>query len=74
MAARSIEAAESVRALPKLAIAEAETAVTEVTTIPAGYHAVLDQTRLERRAPLPAQLREVGDAPAFETDELRQSD
>jgi serine/threonine-protein kinase HipA len=66
-----------VGALAKLAIAEAEPAVAEVTAMPAGHHAILDQTRasVERRASaLLAQLREVGDAPAFETDELHQSD
>jgi serine/threonine-protein kinase HipA len=66
-----------VGALAKLAIAEAEAAVAEVTAMPAGPHAILDQARasFERRASaLLAQLREVGDAPAFETDELCRSD
>jgi serine/threonine-protein kinase HipA len=59
--------------LAKLAIGEAEPAAAEVTAMPAGHHPILDQTRLsvERRAAaLLAQLREVGDSPAFETDEL----
>jgi serine/threonine-protein kinase HipA len=61
-----------VGALAKLAIAEAEPAVAEVTAMPAGHHPILERTRLsvERRASaLLAQLREVSDTPAFATVE-----
>ena len=57
---------ERVDALAKSAIAEAELATFEVAAMPAGNHAILDQTRqaVERRARrLLAQLQELEDEP-----------
>jgi len=58
---------DRVRALAGSAIAEATAAESEVAAMPAGNHAILDQTRqaVERRAQsLLAQLQELGDASA----------
>jgi serine/threonine-protein kinase HipA len=63
---------DRVGALAKSAIAEAEAAASEVAAMPAGTHAILDQTReaVERRArALLAQLQEVGEESLFETFE-----
>jgi serine/threonine-protein kinase HipA len=60
---------DRVGALAKSALAEAETAAAEVAAMPAGTHAILDQTRsaVERRAnALLASLQAVGDAPVSE--------
>jgi serine/threonine-protein kinase HipA len=57
---------DRVDALAKSAIAEAEVAALEVAAMPAGNHAILDQTRqaVERRARgLLAQLQELEDKP-----------
>jgi serine/threonine-protein kinase HipA len=57
---------DRVDALAKSAIAEAEVAALEVAAMPAGNHAILDQTRqaVERRARgLLAQLQELDDKP-----------
>ena len=55
-----------VETLAKSVISEAEAAQSEVTAIPAGGHAILDQARhvVESRArTLLSQLRELGDNP-----------
>jgi serine/threonine-protein kinase HipA len=60
---------DRVGALAKSAIAEAKAAATEVAAMPAGTHAILDQTRdaVERRArTLLAQLQELGEDSAVE--------
>jgi serine/threonine-protein kinase HipA len=57
---------DRVGTLAKSALAEAESAASEVAAMPAGTHEVLDQTReaIERRARiLLAQLQELGDDP-----------
>jgi serine/threonine-protein kinase HipA len=59
---------DRVEALAKSAIAEAEPTASEVTAMPAGSHAVLDQTRQaieERARRLLAQLQELEDEPAI---------
>ena len=64
-----------VGALAKLAIAEAEAAAAEVNAMPAGHYEILDRARLAvegRASRILAQLQEVDDAPAFETEELHQ--
>jgi serine/threonine-protein kinase HipA len=58
---------DRVGALAKSAIAEAGATASEVAAMPAGAHAILEQTRqaVERRArALLAQLQELGDEPA----------
>ena len=65
---------ERVDALAKSAIAEAELATSEVAAMPAGKHAILDQTRwaVERRARrLLAQLEELDDEPAIKDIDTR---
>ena len=60
---------DRVGALAKLAIAESKAAASEVAAMPAGTHAILDQTReaVERRArALLAQLQELGEDSAVE--------
>jgi serine/threonine-protein kinase HipA len=60
---------DRVGALAKSAIAEAKAAASEVAAMPAGTHAILDQTReaVERRArALLAQLQEPGEDSAVE--------
>jgi serine/threonine-protein kinase HipA len=60
---------DRVSALAKSAIAEAKAAASEVAAMPAGTHAILDQTReaVERRArALLAQLQELGEDSAVE--------
>jgi serine/threonine-protein kinase HipA len=60
---------DRVYVLAKSAIAEAESAASEVATMPAGTHAVLDQTRqaVQRRARcLLTQLQEVEDEVTFQ--------
>jgi serine/threonine-protein kinase HipA len=62
---------DRVGALAKSALAEAEAAASEVASMPAGTHEVLDQTReaIERRARiLLAQLQESGDDPVEAID------
>ena len=59
---------DRIDALAKSAIAEAELAASEVAAMPAGNHAILDQTRqaVERRARrLLTQLQELEDEPAI---------
>jgi serine/threonine-protein kinase HipA len=59
---------DRVCALAKSAVAEAEPAASEVAAMPAGNHAILDQTRqaVERRArQLLTQLQELEDEPAI---------
>jgi serine/threonine-protein kinase HipA len=63
---------DRVGALAKLALAEIEAAATEVAEMPAGPHAILDQTRkaIERRArALLAQLQELGEESAVKAIE-----
>ena len=63
---------DRVGALAKSAIAEAGAAESEVAAMPAGGHAILDQTRqaVERRArSLLAQLQELGDEPEAAEEE-----
>jgi serine/threonine-protein kinase HipA len=60
---------DRVGTLAKAAMAEAQTAASEVAAMPAGTHVILDQTRqaVERRAKvLFAQLQELGDEPDAE--------
>jgi serine/threonine-protein kinase HipA len=64
---------DRVGALAKSALAEAATAAAEVAAMPAGTHAILDQTRsaVERRAnTLVAAMQAVGDEPVSEGEML----
>jgi serine/threonine-protein kinase HipA len=64
---------DRVGALAKLALAEVEAAVSEVSGMPAGPHAILQQTRqaVERRArTLIAQLQELADEPPAKAIDL----